>query len=259
MIAKEILPKSAPEEQASFSKVCVSRVRNGPRVRQARESPLITAEHIINREIPVLHPQDAPADALSLMDQFRVADLPVVEGKRFLGMVSETSLSGADRIGIQSGPLKNGIPLNRVKPQDHILDVLRTASTSHLTVIPVVGDEDQYMGAITLEDLVEHMSLLQGAGQPGGIIVLEMNSKDYSLQQIARIVEENDAKILSTSMHEPEPGIVELHLKVNQPDLNPILQSLNRFNYAVKASYQEPEYTENLQKRYDELMRFLNI
>jgi hypothetical protein len=116
-----------------------------------------------------------------------------------------------------------------------------------------------YLGSITLNHLVEKLNEMQGGTQKGGIIVLEMWAQDYTLQQIARIVEENDGKILSTSIAPGEGGKIELHLKVNLSDLNPIIQSLERFSYHIKASYMEREYNEDLQRRYDELMRFLNI
>ncbi|MEJ0031270.1 MAG: hypothetical protein WDO15_13230 [Bacteroidota bacterium] len=40
---------------------------------------------------------------------------------------------------------------------------------------------------------------------PGGIIVLSMNLIDYSLAEIARLVEENNAKIISFMMVEGPP------------------------------------------------------
>jgi hypothetical protein len=89
--------------------------------------------------------------------------------------------------------------------------------------------------------------------------VIELWSKDYSMQQIARIVEENDAKILSLSILPGEDGRIELHIKLNKPEINAILQSLERFGYYVKASFQEEVYTEELRRRYDELMRYLNL
>jgi hypothetical protein len=133
------------------------------------------------------------------------------------------------------------------------------AGEHRLSIVPVVDTENNYVGSIRLEDIVEQLSEMQGANQRGGIIVLEMWDKDYSMQQISRIIEENNAKILSTSVSPGEGGKIEVNIKINQPDLNPILSSFERFGYFIKASYQESAYTEDLRKRYDELMRILNI
>jgi predicted transcriptional regulator len=196
-------------------------------------------------------------NALDLMDQFRISHLPVIENGKLLGLISEDALM--DLESLQGDPA--GLPLVRsqVLPDTHILDILKIASEQRLSIVPVVDAENNYLGSIRLEDLVEQMSEMQGANQRGGIIVLEMWEKDYSMQQISRIIEENDAKILSTSVSPGESGKIEVNLKINQPDLNAIISSFERFGYQVKASYQESAYTEDLRKRYDELMRILNI
>jgi acetoin utilization protein AcuB len=220
---------------------------------------VITSRQLLSSDLPVLSAQDDPINALNLMDQYRVGHLPVTENNKFLGIISETSLLGLEKI-LDENPNKD-LQLIKISvlPDDHILDVLKIASQYHISIIPVTDKENNYLGAITLEDLVEKLSEMQGAHQRGGIIVLEMWDKDYSLQQIARIIEENDAKILSTSVSPGEDGKIEVNLKVNQPEINPMIQSFERFGYHVKGTYQEPEYTDDLKKRYEELMRILNI
>lgn len=220
---------------------------------------MITSRNLINSDLPVLSNQDDPINALNLMDQYRVAHLPVVRHGKFAGLVSETTLMGLE--SILEGQTDHDLDLLQisVQPDDHILDVLKIASQYHISVIPVTDKDNNYIGSISQEDLVEKLSEMQGAHQRGGIIVLEMWEKDYSLQQIARIIEENDAKILSTSVSPGEDGKIEVNLKVNQPEINPMIQSFERFGYHVKGNYQEPEYTEDLRKRYEELMRMLNI
>lgn len=213
----------------------------------------------MNSSIPTLSAGEDPVEALNLMDEYRVAHLPVVENGKFLGMASETAMMAATEVVSDSSLNYGNLIDGSVEPHEHILEVLKSAGELHLTVIPVVDDDKNYHGSITLEDLVEKLSQMQGAHSRGGIIVLEMNEKDYSLQQVARIVEENDAKILSTSVNSGDNGLIEVNLKVSEPDLNAILQSFSRFGYQIKGSYQEPEYTEDLRKRYEELMRYLNI
>jgi CBS domain-containing protein len=220
---------------------------------------LITALNIINPDIPALSPSEDPNNALSLMDQYRVAHLPVVEKGKFLGMASETAMLSAGDVVSDPDMHYTNLIDGSVEPDEHILEVLKSASELHLTAIPVVDKTGNFLGCVTLEDLVEKLSQMQGADRPGGIIVLEMAEHDYSLQQIARIVEENNAKILSTSVSPGDAGQIEVNLKISNPDVNAILQSFSRFNYNIKGSYQEPEYTEDMRKRYEELMRYLNI
>jgi predicted transcriptional regulator len=218
---------------------------------------VITSRKLLSSEIPSLSAHDEPLNALDLMDQFRISHLPVVENGKLLGLISEDALMDLESLHGDPG----GLPLlnSHVLPDTHILDILKIISEQHLSIVPVIDSDNNYLGAIRLEDLVEQMTEMQGANQRGGIIVLEMWDKDYSMQQISRIIEENNAKILSTSVSPGEGGKIEVNIKINQPDLNAIISSFERFGYNVKATFQELAYTEDLRKRYDELMRILNI
>jgi acetoin utilization protein AcuB len=218
---------------------------------------VITAQKLLTSEVPSLCAQDEPMNALDLMDQFRISHLPIVENGKLLGLISEDSLMDLESLQGDSA----GLPLLRAQAlkDAHILDVLKVAGEHRLSIVPVVDAENNYLGSIRLEDLLEKTSEMQGANQRGGIVVLEMWDKDYSMQQISRIIEENNAKILSTTVSPGEGGKIEVNIKINQPDMNAILSSFERFGYFIKASFQELAYTEDLRKRYDELMRILNL
>jgi len=96
---------------------------------------------------------------------------------------------------------------------------------------------------------------------PGGIIVLEINNNDYSLAQIAQIVEGNDAKILSTFItSHPNSTKLELTLKLNVTDLTSIHQTFNRYNYTILGSYMKHDEEEDLlEDRYNLLIKYLNM
>ena len=96
---------------------------------------------------------------------------------------------------------------------------------------------------------------------PGGVIVLEMNAYDYSLAQIARIVEDNDAKILSSNVTSINNSFkIEVTLKINHTDLTSIIRSFMRFDYTIKASLQGKNRHEDvLRNNYDQFMLYLNV
>ena len=80
------------------------------------------------------------------------------------------------------------------------------------------------------------------------------------MEEISHIVESNDAKILSSSITStPDNMQMEVTLKVNRLDAGGILQTFHRYNYTIKAFYGENAYDDGLQKRFDSLMRYINI
>lgn len=217
------------------------------------------ARELISKVVPPLRPNDEVARALAWMDEFKVSHLPVVNDREYLGLISEDNIldGGKEDLVIQSKDV-----LNRafVVESQHIYYVIRKLAATDLSVIAVLDAEEQYIGCITLSDLVTKFEELAVINQPGGIIVLNLNKNDYSLAQIAHVVESNGAKILSSYIFErSETGKTELTLKVNRNEVASIVQSLERYDFEVIAYFQESAHLEDLKGRYDELMRFINI
>jgi CBS domain-containing protein len=192
------------------------------------------------------------------MDELRVNDLPVVENGLFIGLANESDFLNAE---VYQGEVQAELDLLNVSvlPDSHVLDVLKVVSENNVTVIPVVDEGNNYLGSITSADLLDHLAEMLGVMREGGIIVLQVFERDHSIQQIARIIEENNAKILSLSVVAVSEGNLEMHIKIDLPDLNPILQSLERFNYNVLSKFQAAQYDDELKDRYNELMRYLNM
>ena len=93
----------------------------------------------------------------------------------------------------------------------------------------------------------------------GGVIVLEMNSNDYSLTEIASIVESNNTKILSSYIiSKPNSTNIEVTIKLNKQDITAIIKDFERHEYTISASYKEEEVDGDFVERYESLMRFLN-
>ena len=219
----------------------------------------ITAKDLITDSVSTLHTSDTAIYALSLMEEYRVSHLPIVNNKDFLGLVSEGDLyEFADPeapLGAHSLSLSQPFVLSN----QHVYEVIKIADEQKLSLIPVLDDRNTYLGVIRLADLTHYFAQLTAVNQPGGIITLEMNVHDYSVAEIAQIVESNDAKVLSIYYSEiPNSTKIEVSVKVNRSDLAPLIQTFDRYNYTIVASIFENE-DEELQDRYDSLMNFLNV
>ena len=86
-----------------------------------------------------------------------------------------------------------------------------------------------------------------------------MNSHDYSLTEIAGIVESNNTKILSSYIiSKPNSTNIEVTLKLNKQDITTIIKDFERRDYKISASYKEQDTDVDFSQRYESLMRFLN-
>ncbi|MCB0639554.1 MAG: CBS domain-containing protein [Lewinella sp.] len=217
------------------------------------------AEHLISDTLIPLRTSDTGEDALSLMNDFYVRHLPIVNQEQLLGLLSEDDILDNDaREPVGSYRLSLSHPF--VRATDHLYDVMRLIAEHHLTVIPVVGENDRYLGLIAAEDLIRHFAELGAFREPGGIIVLEMTRQDYSLAQIARIAESEGVVILSSFVQTfGESPRIHVTIKVNRQNIAGLLATFERFDFEVKASFNEMEFFDTLRERYDSLMSYLNV
>jgi CBS domain-containing protein len=217
------------------------------------------ASKLISKSIISLHPDDDGNRALELMNQFRVNHLAVVKNSFFLGVVSDKEINLWNSADEFIEEHLHNLASPHVLHSQHLFDIIEVLEKNNLSVVPVLDEEKQYQGVITNRKLLYTIAKSAAIQSIGGVIVLKMNNNDYSLTEIANIVESNNTKILSSYVtSNPESTKMELTLKLNTSDIVSIVKDLERFDYLITASYKEDESDVDFLQRYEQLMRFLN-
>lgn len=217
------------------------------------------AENLITSAVLPLQTSDTGKYSLEVMENFNVRHLPIVNDRQLLGLIGEDDIL-VHNIHEPIGSYALSLNKPYVKKNDHLYEVMRLLADQQLTVIPVIDEDGNYMGMIALEDVLNYFAKTAAFSESGSIIVLEFHAKNYSLAEIARLVEAENALILSTFVTSyPDSSNVEVTLKINRQDIHSILKAFERFGYEIKASFNEEEYLESLQERYDALMSYLNV
>ncbi|MCF8387105.1 MAG: CBS domain-containing protein [Bacteroidales bacterium] len=218
------------------------------------------AKQLISDFITPLSLSDTGAIALSWMDDFRISHLPVTNKQELIGIVSEKDVFEMNDFETQFINLHLSAEKIYIYDHQHIFDVFRLIFEHKLTVLPVLDSKKQYLGCIAYQNIIEQFAQITSLDNPGGVNVLEMSLNDYSASEIAQIVESNDAKILSmfVTSHSDSTRL-EVSLKINKIEIGPIIQTFNRYDYLIKASYMEDEDLEDLRERYDSFMKYLSI
>jgi CBS domain-containing protein len=195
------------------------------------------------------------------MEIFRISHLPVVGGHEYVGLISDKSIYDLNLTDKLMGDCREHMLRPLVRINQHIYEIVSIISEWKITVVPVLDLDHHYKGVITVFDVAQHFADLVAVKEPGGVIVLELNPRDYSLAQIARIVEENDAKILSLYVSRYENSTaIKVTLKVNVIDLSSIIQTFVRYDYTIDAVFMDDSQLKDLYgDRFEQLMRYMNM
>ncbi len=219
------------------------------------------AKDLINYMIPPLKPNDTVEKAKQWMEELRVSELPVSENGKYLGLFTEDMVFNEDLAAVNILEVELDAKEVMVYENDHYYEVLKQAYSNGIRVIAIVDSNENYLGVVSIEDVIEAFAGTVSVNTPGAILILKMEYRDYSLAEIARIVESNDVKILSShlSSHSDDMGSVTLTLKLNIEDASHIISHLGNNGYEVADSFNKHELNATDSDRLDNLLNYLNI
>ncbi|MCW3120467.1 MAG: hypothetical protein JWM28_4549 [Chitinophagaceae bacterium] len=210
--------------------------------------------------LPYLHLHDKVYQALQLMNESHVAHLPIVDGEKFAGLISEDDLLQVENDKVELKELQQSFSMSNVREDEHFLKAVKLAVENGFSVVPVVNEDNEITGIVTYADLLKQASEFMNINDPGGLLVLEMEAKNYSFNTISRIIESNDAQIkqLNTTT-DPQTGQMQVTIKVDKPEISDIIATFQRYDYNVKYYLGEEMYENELRSNYDNLMNYLKI
>lgn len=219
------------------------------------------AKELISENIPIVNLGDTGFKVINMMDALGVSHLPVVHQGVFLGLLSEEDV-------YQQRDLKQSISDYALKSHgyfvfdnQHIYDVIGIAATKKLSLIPVIEEGHIYIGSVVASELLLMLDELLCVEVQGTILVLELNSVDYSLSEISQIVEYNSSKILSLYVRNTtDSKKILLTLKIKSDNIISVIESFNRYEYVIKEIYSNENHDRDIyEDRFNNLMRFLDL
>jgi len=209
--------------------------------------------------VPTLKPEDSGTKALDLMDENKLTEMPVVSEDNYIALVQESDILDWDKphLTLTESNFLHYKPAINIA--GHPFDALRIMHDMNLSVLPVVDTTQKYIGAVTKDGLLKYITENSGINKPGGIIVLEILPRNYTLYEIARICENEDVMIQNLQVHTNEQGVLEVTLKLNRTSLEAVVASFERHNYHVKEVYGENAGNDDITDKYNLLMNYINM
>ncbi len=220
---------------------------------------MLTAE-LINHNIPQLTLQDSIGKALQLIHDFKISHLPVVSEEKYLGLISEEDLLDAEDPKAAIEVLQDSFITASIFEKEHFLNAVNFCIKIDTNVVPIINAETELTGVITVSELLKTLGNFSGANEIGGIIVLEMERSEFTISEISRIIESNDATILhlNTTVN-PANGLLTVTLHLNKKEITTIIATFERYEYTVAYSYGNENTASNIESNYQHLMTYLDI
>jgi acetoin utilization protein AcuB len=216
-------------------------------------------QQMISPEISPLHPGQTVEEALQQMEGYALFHLPVVAEGRLAGLISENDLLDASSNQL-IGDLMAHLPAECVQADDYYFSAARLMAGQNLSAVPVVVSDNEFAGTITRDRVFMQMVVQTGIASGGAVVVLQMEPSQYSIGELSKLVETNDAQItqLNTATDE-STGLLFVTLRLNKQEVSDIISTFQRYEFQVVYFSGEEHYENELRRNYHHLMNFLTI
>lgn len=139
------------------------------------------------------------------------------------------------------------------------LDVLEVFGKNHTDIVPVLDENNHYLGYYELTDSMRFLNETPFIKEAGGIIIVKKALVDYSMSQVSQIVESNNGKLLGLFVSKSDNDTIEITIKVTLGVMNDIIQTFRRYNYEIISEHNNDNYINTLKESSDYLDKYLNI
>jgi CBS domain-containing protein len=212
----------------------------------------------INNDFKALRSNQSVSAAQDFFVAYDFSHFPVTENGVYMGSLSAEDADTFD-LDKTIGDYRYTLEPFFVRDTTSWLDALEIFANNHTNVVPVLNAENRYVGYYEFEDIIKFFHDTPFLKEPGGIIVVEKPILDYSMSQVAQIIESNNGRILGLFISDATVDTVQITVKIALGGLNDIIQTFRRYNYVIVSEHNEDNYINNLRERSDYLDKYLNI
>jgi len=217
------------------------------------------ASSIAVQSFPMMRLEDKAGFVLQNMEDFDVQELVVTKDDYFIGLVHKVDL--LDIPNDQSiASIADSFQRVGVLGKAHITAVLDHFAKHQLSILPVLNEQQECLGVVPQKNLNEMLALYLGVAQPGAILVFSVSPYQYSLAEMSRIVESNNAQIVQlNSIFDEATGAYIITIKINKEEAQAIVSTFERYEYQLLHYFGNTPINNDIEDHYHHLMNYLDV
>lgn len=212
----------------------------------------------ITNDCKAIDSQESILLVQEFFDELNFSHFPVVEEEIYIGSLASDDLETFESTKKVSDYRYS---LEGFFARDTMiwLDVLEVFAKNNTNLVPVLDEKNKYMGYYEINDIMKFFHETPFLQEPGGIIIVKKRTSEYSMGQIAQIVESNNGKLLGLFVSETDSENSLVTIKISLGVMNEIIQTFRRYDYEIVSDHFEDNYINTLKERSDYLEKYLNI
>ena len=211
----------------------------------------------ISKDFPNFISQDSIEEASEIAEEFGYSHIFITKRGVFLGALSRAFLEDSPSGNLDS--LSIHYEKFAIMEDGNLLDCIKLFHIFDTNVIPVISKEEKYLGYISCYDIFTEFSKYPLFSENGAILTIQISGLHYSMTEISRIVEGNNAKIYGVFINSIKDDNMEITLKISTENLISIDETFERYGYSVVNKHYDDGKEELLKDRFGFFQKYLEF
>ncbi|MBA5792365.1 MULTISPECIES: CBS domain-containing protein [unclassified Flavobacterium] len=196
-------------------------------------------------------------DIALFVEENRYSHFPVVDDGVYMGSIVAIDIIPSKTKTV--GDYRYALLPYFVRQDASWFEVMEKFAQFDCTVLTVLNQKNKYIGYYFYDDIIPYLYHTPFLKDAGLAIVVTKHYMDYSISEIAQIVETNNSKLLGIFVSNSEDQMVEITVKASSGNINEIIQTFRRFGYEIISEHNQDSYLNELKDRSAYLDKYLNI
>jgi len=201
---------------------------------------------IMTTAVVTVAPDATLAQVCEVMHGRNIRHLPVVEGGRLVGVITDRDVHSAtsalclapsNPLGLVRDAMTREV--RTAHPMDPVEDAARTMRSLKIGCLPVL-DGDALTGIITGIDLLDALLRLTGVDQPSGRLELRLADRPGGLARLTALIAERGLNIHSILTYPEGGGQVRTVLRVNTLETRALAEAVRGAGFEVLWPVDKP-------------------
>ncbi len=201
---------------------------------------------IMRSPVVAVPPETTLEDAYRTMREKAFRHLPVLEGSRLVGVITDRDLRLAtSALAPAPFPADSSVaavmcrdPLT-ASAEDAVEDAARVMRERKIGCLPVV-DDGRVIGIITGIDLLDALIRMTGVDKPSGRLEVRLSDRPGELARLTGFLSRRDVIIRSILTYPDGPSLVRTVLRLGSIEVRPLAQDLRRSEFEVLWPPEKP-------------------
>ncbi len=202
--------------------------------------------------------EDKIRDAIDTCKHYGFSHIPIVEKGIFRGMLRCDDLMEYEKSQKNLEGLRDYIEKIYLSDKMTWTDTLALMIRNEANVLGVLDLSGKFIGIRLLDDIINFLAEKDFINKGGYVLVIRKNTADFSISEVAQIIESDGGVILGILINETN-GETELEIKIQTEDINEIIQSFRRFDYTIISEMEEDLHLQELKEHSAFLKKYLEI